>query len=160
MAKKRVRRITTRIKRRVSPLVRRYRSFRLRRKRSAPLPKGLIHVQAGFNNTIVTVTDVQGRTVWWASAGTCGFKSKKRGTPFAGQTVAESVLHPLLEEGMKRADLMLKGFGRGRAGALRAIRYSGIRLDFVRDVTPLPHNGCRAPKQRRIERKNTNKKKK
>nr|QBE88832.1 ribosomal protein S11 [Pharnaceum aurantium] len=144
----------------VPPTVRRYRAFRLRRKRSAPLPKGLIHIQAGFNNTIVTITDVQGRTVWWSSAGICGFKSKKRGTPFAGQTVAESVLHPLMEEGMKKADVLVKGVGRGRAGALRAIRFSRIRLKLIKDVTPLPHNGCRAPKKRRLERKNTNKRKK
>nr|YP_009000129.1 ribosomal protein S11 [Silene chalcedonica]AGZ18120.1 ribosomal protein S11 [Silene chalcedonica] len=120
------------------------------RKSTRKIPKGIIHVQAGFNNTIVTVTDLRGRVVSWASAGTCGFKSKKKGTPFAAQTAAEDALHTVVEQGMHRAEVMIKGPGLGRDGALRTIRQSGIFLSFVRDVTPMPHNGCRPPKKRRV----------
>nr|UEX91672.1 ribosomal protein S11 [Silene flos-cuculi] len=128
---------------------RRYGRIRLR-KSGRKIPKGIIHVQAGFNNTIVTVTDVRGRVVSWASAGTCGFKGKKRGTPFAAQTTAGDAIHTVVEQGMQRAEVMIKGPGLGRDAALRAIRRSGILLSFVRDITPMPHNGCRPPKKRRV----------
>nr|YP_010475704.1 ribosomal protein S11 [Corydalis stricta]UVH69991.1 ribosomal protein S11 [Corydalis stricta] len=121
------------------------------RKNGRRIPKGVIHVQAGFTNTIVTVTDVGGRVVSWASAGTCGFRTKKRKTtPFAAQTTAGTALRTVVEQGMKLAEVRIKGPGLGRDAALRAIRRSGIRLSFVRDVTPLPHNGCRPPKKRRV----------
>nr|YP_010691409.1 ribosomal protein S11 [Ligustrum sinense]WBU94137.1 ribosomal protein S11 [Ligustrum sinense] len=118
------------------------------RKSARRIPKGVIHVQASFNNTIVTVTDVRGRVVSWSSAGTCGFKGPRKGTPFAAQTAAANAIRTV--QGMQRADVMIKGPGRGRDAALRAIRRSGIRLTFVRDVTPMPHNGCRPPKKRRV----------
>nr|YP_009569305.1 ribosomal protein S11 [Ceratostigma willmottianum]YP_010689889.1 ribosomal protein S11 [Ceratostigma plumbaginoides]YP_010689971.1 ribosomal protein S11 [Ceratostigma griffithii]YP_010690053.1 ribosomal protein S11 [Ceratostigma minus]QBC67145.1 ribosomal protein S11 [Ceratostigma willmottianum]WBR75598.1 ribosomal protein S11 [Ceratostigma plumbaginoides]WBR75680.1 ribosomal protein S11 [Ceratostigma plumbaginoides]WBR75762.1 ribosomal protein S11 [Ceratostigma griffithii]WBR75844.1 rib len=119
-----------------------------RRKSPRKIPRGVIYVQAGFNNTIVTVTDVRGQVVSWASAGTCGFKSaKRRGTPFAGQTTAGNAIYNV---GMQRAEVRIKGPGLGRDGALRAIRRSGIRFRFIRDVTPMPHNGCRPPKKRRV----------
>nr|YP_010974851.1 ribosomal protein S11 [Muellerina celastroides]WNR57494.1 ribosomal protein S11 [Muellerina celastroides] len=114
------------------------------------IQNGVIHVQASFNNTIVTVTDVRGRVISWSSAGTCGFKGPKRGTPFAAQTAAENIINTVLERGMKSAEVMIKGPGLGRDAALRAIRRSGILLSFVRDVTPMPHNGCRPPKKRRV----------
>nr|YP_010125725.1 ribosomal protein S11 [Ligustrum ovalifolium]YP_010691587.1 ribosomal protein S11 [Ligustrum x vicaryi]YP_010703257.1 ribosomal protein S11 [Ligustrum foliosum]QIV67204.1 ribosomal protein S11 [Ligustrum ovalifolium]WBU94315.1 ribosomal protein S11 [Ligustrum x vicaryi]WBU94404.1 ribosomal protein S11 [Ligustrum ovalifolium]WCO11459.1 ribosomal protein S11 [Ligustrum foliosum] len=117
------------------------------RKSARRIPKGIIHVQASFNNTIVTVTDVRGRVVSWSSAGICGFKGPRKGTPFAAQTAAANAIRTV---GMQRADVMIKGPGRGRDAALRAIRRSGIRLTFVRDVTPMPHNGCRPPKKRRV----------
>nr|YP_010365497.1 ribosomal protein S11 [Pereskia aculeata]UOU85442.1 ribosomal protein S11 [Pereskia aculeata]WRH31704.1 ribosomal protein S11 [Pereskia aculeata] len=120
------------------------------RKSARIIPKGVIHVQAGFHNTIVTVTDVQGRVVSWASAGTCRFRGAKRGTPFAAQTVAENAIRTVVEQGMQRAEVRIKGPGLGRDGALRAIRRSGIRVRFVLDVTPMPHNGCRPPKKRRV----------
>nr|AWI71891.1 ribosomal protein S11 [Beaumontia murtonii] len=120
------------------------------RKSARRIPKGVIHVQAGFNNTIVTVTDVRGRVVSWSSAGTCGFKSTRKGTPFAAQTAAGDAIRTVKHQGMQRAEVMIKGPGRGRDGALRAIRRSGILLTFVRDVTPMPHNGCRPPKKRRV----------
>nr|AKZ24195.1 ribosomal protein S11 [Silene antirrhina] len=120
------------------------------RKSARKIPKGIIHVQASFSNTIVTVTDVRGRVVSWASAGTCGFKGTKRGTPFAAQTAARNAIHTVVDQGMQRAEVMIKGPGLGRDAALRAIRRSGILLSFVRDVTPLPHNGCRPPKKRRV----------
>nr|YP_009435169.1 ribosomal protein S11 [Lobelia linearis]ATG25170.1 ribosomal protein S11 [Lobelia linearis] len=123
---------------------RRFRS----RKRTRRISKGVIHVQAGFRNTIVTVTDVRGRVVSSSSAGTCGFRSARKGTPFAAQTTAEDAIDPV--QGLKRAEVLIKGAGLGRDAALRAIRKSGIRVTIVRDVTPLPHNGCRPPKKRRV----------
>nr|QXI83665.1 ribosomal protein S11 [Kuepferia decorata] len=127
------------------------RNGRIGLRRSARrIPKGVIHVQASFNNTIITITDVRGRVVSWSSAGTCGFKGTKRGTPFAAQTAAVNAIRTVVEQGMQRAEVMIKGPGLGRDAALRAIRRSGILLTFIRDVTPMPHNGCRPPKKRRI----------
>ena len=120
------------------------------RKTGRRIPKGIIHVQASFNNTIVTVTDVRGRVVSWSSAGTSGFKGAKRGTPFAAQSAAVNAIRTVVDQGMQRAEVMIKGPGPGRDAALRAIRRSGILLSFVRDVTPMPHNGCRSPKKRRV----------
>ncbi|TYI09270.1 hypothetical protein ES332_A09G060600v1 [Gossypium tomentosum] len=120
------------------------------RKSARRIPKGVIHVQASFNNTIVTVTDVRGRVISWSSAGTCGFKGTRRGTPFAAQTAAGNAIRAVVDQGMQRAEVMIKGPGLGRDAALRAIRRSGILLSFVRDVTPMPHNGCRPPKKRRV----------
>lgn len=108
-------------------------------------PKGVIHIQASFNNTIVTITDVRGQVISWSSAGACGFKGAKKSTPFAAQTAAEKALRPLIDQGMRQAEVMISGPGRGRDTALRVIRKSGIVLSFVRDVTPIPHNGCRPP---------------
>lgn len=119
-------------------------------KNARRIPKGVIHVQASFNNTIVTVTDVRGRVISWSSAGTCGFKGARRGTPFAAQTVAGNAIRAVMDQGMQRAEVMIKGPGLGRDAALRAIRRSGILLSFIRDVTPMPHNGCRPPKKRRV----------
>lgn len=120
------------------------------RRTARKIPKGVIHVQASFNNTIVTVTDVRGRVISWSSAGTCGFRGTRRGTPFAAQTAAGIAIRTVVDQGMQRAEVMIKGPGLGRDAALRAIRRSGILLSFVRDVTPMPHNGCRAPKKRRV----------
>ncbi|KAL2224048.1 UNVERIFIED_CONTAM: DNA-directed RNA polymerase subunit alpha [Sesamum indicum] len=103
------------------------------RKSARRIPKGVIHVQASFNNTIVTVTDVRGRVVSWSSAGTCGFKGTRRGTPFAAQTAASNAIRTVVDQGMQRAEVMIKGPGLGRDAALRAIRRSGILLTFVRD---------------------------
>lgn len=112
--------------------------------------KGVIYVQASFNNTIVTATDVRGQVISWSSAGACGFKGTRRGTPFAAQTAAENVIRTLMDRGIGRVEVMISGPGRGRDTALRTIRRSGILLSFVRDVTPMPHNGCRPPKKRRV----------
>nr|AIJ28355.1 ribosomal protein S11 [Trifolium semipilosum] len=124
----------------------RFRSRKYLRK----IHKGVIYVQAGFNNTIVTVTDRRGRVISWSSAGSCGFKGTRRSTPFAAQTAAGNAIRTVVDQGMRRAEVIIKGPGKGRDAALRAICRSGIRLRFLRDVTPLPHNGCRAPKKRRI----------
>nr|UDZ61219.1 ribosomal protein S11 [Helanthium tenellum]UDZ61220.1 ribosomal protein S11 [Helanthium bolivianum] len=121
-----------------------------RRKNVRRIAKGVIHVQAGLKNTIVSVTDVRGQVVSWSSAGTCGFKGARRGTPFAAQDATQNALWALVDQGMQRARVIIKGFGPGRDGALRAIVRSGLVLNNIRDVTPLPHNGCRPPKKRRV----------
>nr|YP_001687244.1 ribosomal protein S11 [Aneura mirabilis]B0YPQ8.1 RecName: Full=Small ribosomal subunit protein uS11c; AltName: Full=30S ribosomal protein S11, plastid [Aneura mirabilis]ABS54506.1 ribosomal protein S11 [Aneura mirabilis] len=121
----------------------------LRRSRRR-LPRGVIHIQASFNNTIITVTDTRGRVVSWSSAGACGFKGARKSTPFAAQTAAENAIRILIDRGLKQAEVMISGPGPGRDTALRAIRRSGIVLNFVRDVTPMPHNGCRPPGKRRV----------
>nr|YP_009528919.1 ribosomal protein S11 [Dioscorea bulbifera]AYI69315.1 ribosomal protein S11 [Dioscorea bulbifera]AYM32994.1 ribosomal protein S11 [Dioscorea bulbifera]WSP00737.1 ribosomal protein S11 [Dioscorea bulbifera]WSP00823.1 ribosomal protein S11 [Dioscorea bulbifera]WSP00909.1 ribosomal protein S11 [Dioscorea bulbifera] len=120
------------------------------RKNVRRIPKGVIHVQASFNNTIVTVSDVRGQVVSWASAGTSGFKGTRRGTPYAAQAAAVNAIRTIIDQDMQRAEVMIKGAGFGRDAALRAIRRSGILLSFVRDVTPMPHNGCRPPQKRRV----------
>nr|UDP57052.1 ribosomal protein S11 [Paratrophis pendulina] len=120
------------------------------RKNVRRIQRGVIHVQASFNNTIVTVTDVRGQVISWSSAGTCGFKGTRRGTPFAAQTAAGNAIRTVVDQGMQQAEVMIKGPGLGRDAALRAIRRSGILLSFIRDVTPMPHNGCRPPKKRRV----------
>jgi small subunit ribosomal protein S11 len=120
------------------------------RKTKRRAPKGIIHVQASFNNTIVTVTDVRGQVISWSSAGACGFKGAKKSTPFAAQTATESALRLLTDQGMRQAEVMISGPGPGRDTALRVIGKSGITLSFVRDVTPMPHNGCRPPRKRRV----------
>nr|YP_010566668.1 ribosomal protein S11 [Medicago soleirolii]UZC32267.1 ribosomal protein S11 [Medicago soleirolii]UZC32343.1 ribosomal protein S11 [Medicago soleirolii] len=120
------------------------------RKHPRKIPKGVIYVQASFNNTIVTVTDVRGRVISWSSAGSCGFKGTRRGTPFAAQTTAANAIRTVVDQGMQRAEVLIKGPGLGRDAALRAIIRSGLRFRFIRDVTPMPHNGCRAPKKRRV----------
>nr|YP_009108226.1 ribosomal protein S11 [Orobanche latisquama]CDI06852.1 ribosomal protein S11 [Orobanche latisquama] len=120
------------------------------RKSARRIPKGVIHVQASFNNTIITVTDIRGRVVCWSSSGTCGFKDTRKGTPFAAQTAAANAIRTVVDQGMQRAEVMIKGPGLGRDAVLRAIRRSDILLTFVRDVTPMSHNGCRPPKKRRV----------
>nr|AMC32404.1 ribosomal protein S11 [Vicia villosa] len=124
------------------------------RKHPRKIRKGVFYIQASFNNTIVTVTDVRGQVISWSSAGSCGFKGTRRGTPFAAETAAGNAIQTVVDQGMQRAEVRIKGPGLGRDAALRAIlrasRRSGILLRVIRDVTPLPHNGCRAPKKRRV----------
>ncbi|MCO5567962.1 hypothetical protein L7F22_021658 [Adiantum nelumboides] len=112
--------------------------------------KGVIHIQASFNNTIITVTDVRGQVIIWRSAGACGFRGTRKSTPFAAQAAAKNAIRASMDRGMKQAEVMMSGPGAGRETALRAIRRSGIILSFVRDVTPMPYNGCRSPKKRRV----------
>nr|YP_010932360.1 ribosomal protein S11 [Hormidiella parvula]WKT06007.1 ribosomal protein S11 [Hormidiella parvula] len=113
--------------------------------------KGVVHIQATYNNTIITVTDLQGQVISWSSSGACGFKGRRKRTPFASQTAAESAIRrPIDLQGLKEAEIMMSGPGPGRDMALRAIKTSGLGITHVRDVTPVPHNGCRPPKKRRL----------
>jgi small subunit ribosomal protein S11 len=111
---------------------------------------GIVHIQATFNNTIVTFTDEQGNTVSWASGGTQGFKGSRKGTPFAAQLAAATAAKKAMESGMRGVDVYVKGPGAGREAALRALQAAGIKVHMIKDVTPIPHNGCRPPKRRRV----------
>lgn len=114
------------------------------------VPTGVVHIQATFNNTIVTITDVNGNTVSWSSAGVKGFKGSRKSTPFAAQLVAEDAARKAMDNGMKAVGVFVKGPGAGRESALRAIANCGLKITHIRDVTPIPHNGCRPPKRRRV----------
>lgn len=114
------------------------------------IPQGVVHIQSTFNNTIVTVTDLAGNTVSWSSAGVKGFKGSRKSTPFAAQLVAEDAARKAVEHGMKSAGVVVKGPGAGRESALRAIQNAGLKVTMITDVTPIPHNGCRPPKRRRV----------
>lgn len=114
------------------------------------VPHGRCYVQAGFGNTIVTLTDLTGEVVAWSSAGHLGFKGSRKGTPFAAQVAAEDAAKKAMETGMRSVDLFLKGPGAGREPAVRALSLAGMRVSTMRDTTPMPHNGCRPPKRRRI----------
>nr|YP_010035798.1 ribosomal protein S11 [Onobrychis viciifolia]QPF16923.1 ribosomal protein S11 [Onobrychis viciifolia]QQQ88457.1 ribosomal protein S11 [Onobrychis viciifolia] len=120
------------------------------RKQTRKIPKGVIYVQASFNNTIVTVTDTKGQVISWSSGGSCGFKGTRRGTPFAAQIAAANAIQTVADHGMQEVGLILKGTGLGRDAALRVIRKSGIRFGLMQDGTSAPHNGCRSPKKRRV----------
>ncbi|MBB6053023.1 30S ribosomal protein S11 [Armatimonas rosea] len=111
---------------------------------------GVAHIQSTFNNTIITLTDTKGEAISWASAGQVGFKGTKKGTPFAAQLAAESAARKAMEHGLKRVDVHVKGPGSGRETAIRALGQVGLEVSMIKDVTPLPHNGCRAPKRRRV----------
>lgn len=114
------------------------------------VPTGRCYVSAGFGNTIVTMTDLQGNVVCWSTAGMLGFKGSRKGTPFAAQMAAEDAAKKAIDNGMKSVDLFLSGPGAGREPAVRAIAAAGLRVTLLKDVTPVPHNGCRPPKRRRI----------
>jgi len=108
------------------------------------------HIQSTFNNTIVSITDMTGAVVSWASAGTVGFKGTKKGTPFAAQLAAESAARRAMECGMRRVDVLVKGPGSGRETAIRSLQAVGLEVSLIKDCTPIPHNGCRPPKRRRV----------
>ncbi len=120
------------------------------RKQRRNVPSGVAHIQSTFNNTIVTITDLKGDSISWASAGSSGFKGAKKGTPFAAQTAAESAARRASEQGMRQVEVMVSGPGSGRETAIRALQASGLEITLIRDVTPIPHNGCRPPKRRRV----------
>jgi len=114
------------------------------------LQNGIAHIQSTFNNTIVTITDVSGNVVAWASAGSVGFKGSRKSTPFAAQLAAEQAAKKAMEQGVRNIEVYIKGPGAGREAALRSLQAAGFRVDLIRDVTPIPHNGCRPPKRRRV----------
>ena len=112
--------------------------------------RGQAHIQASFNNTIVTLTDTQGNALSWASAGEMGFRGSKKSTPFAAQTAAEKAANAAKEHGLKSVEVFVKGPGSGREAAIRALQACGLEVKMIKDVTPIPHNGCRPPKRRRV----------
>jgi small subunit ribosomal protein S11 len=121
-----------------------------KRKAKKLVSEGVVHIHSTFNNTIVTITDPQGSTLSWASAGTVGFKGSRKGTPFAAQLAAESAARKAQEYGMRSVQVYVKGPGAGRESALRSLQAAGFQVHLIRDVTPIPHNGCRPPKRRRV----------
>jgi len=121
-----------------------------KKKEKRNIPHGVAHIQSTFNNTIVTIADMEGNTVAWASAGTQGFKGSRKSTPFAAQLAAEDAARKAMDQGMKSVDVLIKGPGAGRETALRALQAAGFRITLIKDVTPIPHNGCRPPKRRRV----------
>ena len=125
------------------------RVVRTRRERKN-IEKGAAHICSTFNNTIVTITDVAGKAVSWASAGELGFKGSRKSTPFAAQMAAEAAAKAAMEHGMKTVEVFVKGPGQGRESAIRALSTAGLAVTMIKDVTPIPHNGCRPPKRRRV----------
>ena len=123
---------------------------RLRRKERKNITSGVAHVNASFNNTIVTITDAQGNTIAWSSSGQQGFKGSRKSTPFAAQMAAENAGRKAMEHGMRTLEIEVRGPGSGRESALRALQAVGLAVTAIRDVTPIPHNGCRPPKRRRV----------
>ncbi len=114
------------------------------------IPNGVAHIQSTFNNTIVTISDTKGDSVSWSSAGASGFKGAKKGTPFAAQTAADNAARRAIDQGMRQIEVMVSGPGAGRETAIRALQAAGLEITLIRDVTPIPHNGCRPPKRRRV----------
>lgn len=123
---------------------------RTKKKVKKNIGTGVVHVHATFNNTIVTVSDMAGNTISWASAGGCGFKGSRKSTPFAAQSAAEQACRGAMDHGLKLVDVMVKGPGSGRESAIRAIQAIGLEIRMIKDITPIPHNGCRPPKRRRV----------
>ena len=121
-----------------------------RRKDRKNIEKGAAHIHSSFNNTIVTITDVAGNAISWASAGELGFKGSRKSTPYAAGQVAETAAKTAMEHGLKTVDVYVKGPGSGREAAIRALQTAGLEISMIKDVTPIPHNGCRPPKRRRV----------
>jgi len=121
-----------------------------KKKEKKSIPVGVAHIQATFNNTIVTITDPRGNTIAWSSSGVQGFKGSRKSTPYAAQTAVEDAAKKAMEHGMRTVEVYIKGPGSGRESALRGLQSAGFNVTLIRDVTPVPHNGCRPPKRRRV----------
>jgi small subunit ribosomal protein S11 len=121
-----------------------------RRRERKNVPVGVAHIQSTFNNTIVTISDTQGNVLAWSSAGQTGYKGSRKGTPFAAGLAAEAAARKAMEHGVKQVEVFVKGPGSGREAAIRALQSAGLEVNLIRDVTPVPHNGCRPPKRRRV----------
>jgi small subunit ribosomal protein S11 len=121
-----------------------------KKKERKNIPVGVAHIKASFNNTLVTITDPSGNVVSWSSAGVQGFKGSRKGTPFAAQLAAQDAAKKAMEHGVRNVDVFVKGPGAGREAALRALQAAGLSINMIRDVSPIPHNGCRPPKRRRV----------
>ncbi|HEY8529640.1 MAG TPA: 30S ribosomal protein S11 [Paenibacillaceae bacterium] len=123
---------------------------RTKRRDRKNIETGVAHIRSTFNNTIVTITDPHGNTICWASAGTLGFKGSRKSTPYAAQMAAESAARAAMEHGMRTVEVLVKGPGAGREAAIRSLQAAGLEVSMIKDVTPIPHNGCRPPKRRRV----------
>ncbi|MBU9720197.1 MULTISPECIES: 30S ribosomal protein S11 [Bacillaceae] len=123
---------------------------RSKRRQRKNIESGIAHIRSTFNNTIVTITDTRGNAISWASAGALGFKGSRKSTPFAAQTAAETAAKAAMEHGMKIVEVSVKGPGAGREAAIRSLQATGLEVNMIKDVTPVPHNGCRPPKRRRV----------
>ena len=123
---------------------------RTKKREKKNIPTGIVHIQSTFNNTIITITDPMGNVVAWSSAGVQGFKGSRKSTPFAAQLAAEDAAKKAMEHGMKSVEVYVKGPGAGRESALRSLQAAGFNVVMIKDVTPIPHNGCRPPKRRRV----------
>ena len=121
-----------------------------KRRERKNIEKGAAHIRASFNNTIVTITDLEGNALSWASSGGLGFRGSRKSTPFAAQTAAETAAKAAMEHGLKTVEVYVKGPGSGREAAIRALQAAGLEVTMIKDVTPIPHNGCRPPKRRRV----------
>ena len=121
-----------------------------KKKERKNVPAGIAHIKASFNNTIITFTDLKGNVISWATSGASGFKGSRKSTPFAAQIAAERAARTAQEHGMRTVGILVKGPGSGREAAMRAINNAGFKVSFMRDITPIPHNGCRPPKRRRV----------
>ncbi len=121
-----------------------------KKKERKNIPTGVAHIKATFNNTLVTITDPSGNVISWSSAGVQGFKGSRKGTPFAAQLAAADAAKKAMEHGMRNVDVFVKGPGAGREAALRALQSAGLSVNLIRDCSPIPHNGCRPPKRRRV----------
>jgi small subunit ribosomal protein S11 len=123
---------------------------RVKKKEKKNIPTGVVHIQSTFNNTIVSITDPAGNVVAWSSSGSQGFKGSRKSTPFAAQMAAQDAVRKAMEHGMKNVEVYVKGPGSGRESALRSLQAAGFNVLMIKDVTPIPHNGCRPPKRRRV----------
>ena len=132
------------------PEAQRRRGARPRRRERKHVERGIAHIQSTFNNTIVTITDPQGNALAWGSGGTQGFRGSKKGTPYAAQLAAEQAAREAMELGMREVEVWVKGPGAGREAAIRSLQGAGLEITVIKDVTPVPHNGCRPPKRRRV----------
>ncbi|MAZ07308.1 MAG: 30S ribosomal protein S11 [Rickettsiales bacterium] len=121
-----------------------------KKKTKKNVPSGIAHINSTFNNTIITITDSVGNTISWSSSGNKGFKGSRKSTPFAAQLAAEEAAKKAMEHGMKNIEIVIKGPGNGRESAIRALGSTGLNITIIKDITPIPHNGCRPPKKRRV----------
>ncbi|MFZ5651346.1 MAG: 30S ribosomal protein S11 [Bacillota bacterium] len=126
------------------------RAVRTKRREKKNIDRGVAHIKSTFNNTIITITDVKGNSISWASAGGVGFKGSRKSTPFAAQMAADKAAKEAMEHGLKEVEVMVKGPGAGREAAIRSLQAAGLEVNLIKDVTPIPHNGCRPPKRRRV----------
>ena len=125
-------------------------AVRTKRREKKNIEKGQVHISSSFNNTMVTITDMKGNALSWASAGGLGFRGSKKSTPFAAQSAAETAAKAAMEYGLKTVEVYVKGPGSGREAAIRSLQAAGLEVNMIKDVTPIPHNGCRPPKRRRV----------